>query len=138
MTDPGRRPRLPTPALTLRLFHAGWAVLQLTGLTYLWSSAARRRRGAVLPFAVGFLALQGGALILGRGDCPLGAVQRALGDEVPLFELILPPVAARAAVPVLTGVTIAALCAVALRPPVTGQPPAQNDSTKPPSSEVIP
>jgi hypothetical protein len=34
-------------------------------------------------------------------------VQRRLGDPVPMFELVLPPRAAKAAVPVLAGVAIA-------------------------------
>jgi hypothetical protein len=42
-------------------------------------------------------------------------LQRRLGDPVPMFELVLPPRAAKAAVPVLAGVALAG-CLLALRP----------------------
>lgn len=71
-----------------------------------------------MPYVVGFMLIQGGGLVIGRGDCPLGPFQRTLGDPVPLFELVLPRRAAKAAVPVLAMVTIAGLILVALRPPV--------------------
>jgi hypothetical protein len=124
--DTGRRrlrsrngPRAPLPrrAAAFRLVHAGWAVIQVISLTSLWVSAVRRRRGRGLPLAVGLLLAQGAGLVVGRGDCPLGPVQRSLGDPVPLFELVLPPRAAKAAIPVLALVTVASLAAVALRGP---------------------
>ena len=55
--------------------------------------------------------------MVGRGNCPFGPFQARLGDPVPLFELVLPPRAAKAAVPVLTVITLAGMVAVALRPP---------------------
>jgi len=57
------------------------------------------------------------ALVIGRGNCPFGPFQRSLGDPVPMFELILPPKAAKAAVPILTVVSLAGLSAVLLRRP---------------------
>jgi hypothetical protein len=113
--------RLGSAAIAFRAFHAIWAVLQLASLAYLWATAARRRRGRFLPIVVGFLLVEGAALVIGRGNCPLGPFQRTLGDPVPLFELVLPRRAAKAAVPVLAGVTIAALIAVAVRPPSSAQ-----------------
>jgi hypothetical protein len=47
----------------------------------------------------------------------MGARQREWGDPKPFFELILPPRAAKAAVPILAVITVAGLAAVALRPP---------------------
>jgi hypothetical protein len=42
-------------------------------------------------------------------------VQRRLGDPVPMFELVLPPRAAKKAVPALAAVALAG-CVLALRP----------------------
>jgi hypothetical protein len=66
---------------------------------------------------VSFLILEGGALIVGRGDCPMGRLQEDWGDPVPFFELILPPRAAKAAVPVLAVVSLAAIAGVIVRAP---------------------
>lgn len=100
-----------------RVAHTAWSIGQLACLGYLWACAARRRRDRPLAAAIAFLGTEGLAVILGRGDCPFGGLQRQWGDPVPLFELVLPPRAAKAAVPVLAAVSIAGLAAVALRPP---------------------
>ena len=47
----------------------------------------------------------------------MGPLQAQIGDPVPFFELVLPPRAAKAAVPILAGASIAGFLAVALRPP---------------------
>ncbi len=39
------------------------------------------------------------------------------GDPVPFFELVLPPRAAKAAIPVLAGVSVAGVVALVLRRP---------------------
>ena len=83
-----------------RLFHAAWSVAQLACLAYIWACAINRRRGPGLWASVAFLLVEGGALVIGRGDCPVGRVQEEWGDPVPFFELILPPRAAKAAVPI--------------------------------------
>ena len=41
-----------------------------------------------------------------------------MGDQVPFFELVLPPRAAKAAVPILAGASVAGFIAVALRRPI--------------------
>jgi hypothetical protein len=65
----------------------------------------------------GFLLIQGGALVVGRGNCPVGPLQAEWGDPVPFFELLLPPRAAKAAIPTLSIVAAAGLAAMALLPP---------------------
>jgi hypothetical protein len=102
-----------------RLLHATWSVAQLTALSYIWWCAIRRRRDAKLAAAVGFLAVEGGALVVGRGNCPVGPRQEAWGDPVPFFELILPPRAAKAAIPILAVVSVGGIAAVAFRPPTS-------------------
>jgi hypothetical protein len=109
--------QLPAPAKAFRIAHALWGVVSMAALSYIWTCAALRRRDSALAASVGWLLIEGGALVVGRGNCPAGPLQRELGDPKPLFELILPPRAAKAAIPILAGVTIAGLVAVAARPP---------------------
>jgi hypothetical protein len=97
--------------------HAIWSVAQLASLGVIWHRVATRRRDPALWASVSFLGLEGGALVLGRGNCPMGRLQETWGDPVPFFELILPPRAAKAAVPVLAVVSLTALAGVALRAP---------------------
>jgi hypothetical protein len=99
-----------------RVAHAAWSVVQLAGLGYIWSSAIRRRRSARLWAFVALLLGEGAALGVGRGSCPMGRLQERWGDPVPFFELVLPPRAAKAAVPALAIVSLAALAALVLRP----------------------
>jgi len=92
----------------------------MAALGYIWLSAIRRRRDRALTASVGLLGAEGVALVIGRGNCPFGPFQRRLGDPVPMFELLLPPRAARAAIPVLALVTLAGFVAFALRRPSKG------------------
>ena len=50
-------------------------------------------------------------------------MQAEWGDPVPFFELILPPRGAKAAVPILAVISVAALATLALRPPRTRRAP---------------
>jgi len=43
----------------------------------------KRRRDRLLWACVSFLSLEGVALVVGRGNCPFGPLQRRLGDPVP-------------------------------------------------------
>ena len=104
-------------ARAFRLLHTLWAIASTGSLAYVWACAAMRRRDRLLAGSIVFLGLEGAALVVGRGNCPFGPLQRRLGDPVPLFELVLPPRAAKAAIPVLAAVTVAGFAAVAVRPP---------------------
>jgi hypothetical protein len=117
--------RMPLGAIVLRIAHALVAVVELWALGTVWHSALRRRRGVPLRLAVALLLTQGVALAVGRGNCPLGPLQESCGDPVPLFELVLPPRAAKAAIPVLFLVAVGGLVAAALRSPqaLAGRPP---------------
>lgn len=108
----------PNPkAKAFRVAHTVWATVSMAGLGYIWLSAARRRRDRWLAASMAFLSLEGMALVVGRGNCPFGPMQSRLGDPVPLFELVLPPRAAKAAIPLLVVVTAAGLLAVGIRGP---------------------
>jgi hypothetical protein len=104
-------------ARTWRVVHAAWSVAQLGCLGYIWGSALTGRRSPRLWAGVAFLCVEGGALVVGGGDCPVGPLQAEWGDPVPFFELILPPHAAKAAVPVLAAVSLTGIAAVVLRRP---------------------
>src|SRR3954464_12960390 len=104
-----------TSARLFRIAHGVWGAFNLAGLGYLaWSAATRRRDKLAFAFA-GLLAAEGAALVVGGGDCPLGPFQASLGDPVPMFEWVLPPRAAKAAIPFLTLIAVAVLGAFAVR-----------------------
>jgi hypothetical protein len=109
-------------ARAFRVAHTAWSVAGLASLGYIWTCAARRRRNRRLWAGVAFLLGEGAALIVGRGNCPFGPMQAKMGDPVPLFELVLPPRAAKAAIPILTLATLAGLVALVARRPATRDP----------------
>ena len=102
-------------ARMFRIAHGVWGAINLAGLAYIIWLAARRRRDRAAYVSAGVLAAEGVALIIGRGDCPFGDFQARLGDPVPMFEWVLPPRAAKAAIPVLTIVALIGLGSFALR-----------------------
>ena len=99
------------------MVHASWSVAQLAGLGYMWACALAGRRNRRLWASVAFLLVEGAALAVGRGDCPVGPRQAEWGDPVPFFELVLPPRAAKAAIPVLAAASFMAVAALVLRRP---------------------
>jgi hypothetical protein len=111
---------LPASAKAFRAAHALVGVIELSCLGYVWACALARRRDRLLGAAMVILSLQGVGMVIGRGNCPLGPLQRRLGDPTPLFELVLPPRAAKVVFPVLLAVALGGVLGVALRPP--GQP----------------
>jgi hypothetical protein len=108
---------LGTAARAFRFAHALFAVLQLASLGYLWLCAMTGRRDRGLNAGVGALLVEGAALVVGRGDCPMGPFQRQLGDPMPMFEWVLAPRAAKAAIPMLTALSVAGLLALVARGP---------------------
>lgn len=107
-------------ARALRVFHTAWAVVSMACLGYIWFCALTGRRSRRLWGSVAFLSIEGAGLIVGGGDCPMGPLQAEVGDPVPLFELVLPPRAAKAAVPVLAAITIGGIALVVMRRPRRG------------------
>jgi len=111
-----RFPELSSRAKALRTGHVAIAVVGLSSLAYVWFCALTGRRDRALGAALAALSVQGVALVIGRGNCPLGPLQRQLGDPAPLFELVLPPRAAKVAIPALIAVTLGGVAILALRP----------------------
>ena len=118
MTRPVSCATLGRPAKAYRAFHSAWSVAGLASLGYIWACAVTRRRDRCLWASMAFLSLEGTGLLVGGGDCPMGPLQARLGDSAPFFELVLPPRAAKAAVPILAAVSIGGFVAVALRRPI--------------------
>lgn len=110
-SDLGRGARL------FRIAHGVWGALNLAGLAWIWRSVVVRRRDRVAYASAALLGAEGVALVIGRGNCPFGPFQSRLGDPVPMFEWLLPPRAAKAAIPVLAAISVAALAGLVLRPP---------------------
>jgi hypothetical protein len=108
---------LGTGARLFRVAHGVFGAVNLFGLAWIWLAAATRRRDRLVYGSIALLGAEGVALVIGRGDCPLGPFQAKLGDPVPMFEWVLPPRAAKAAIPVLAAVTLAAFGALLARPP---------------------
>jgi hypothetical protein len=115
---PERRPAwadLPPGARLFRAAHVAWGVVSLAALADVWQAAIRGAPGRRPWVGAAWLLLEGGALVLGRGDCPAGPLQRRLGDPVPMFELVLPPRAAKVAIPLLTVVAVAGIGLLGMR-----------------------
>ena len=102
-------------ARLFRIAHGVWGALNLAGLGYLAWSAATRRRDKIALASAAVLCAEGVALVVGRGDCPFGPFQTSLGDPVPMFEWVLPPRAAKAAIPFLTVIAVGVLGAFGVR-----------------------
>ena len=105
-----------TPAVVIwRSIHALIAIGLLSSIGYVWWCALTGRRGRWLRLAIAALTGEGALVVANRGECPLGPLGDRIGDQVPLFELVLPPRAARLVVPVLGGVTALGVGVVASR-----------------------
>jgi hypothetical protein len=108
---------LSPSARLFRIAHGTWGAFNLIGLALVWRAGITRQRDRRVYASSGLLLAEGAALVVGRGDCPFGPFQQGLGDPVPMFEWFLPPRAAKAAIPVLTIVTVCGLIVMWLRPP---------------------
>lgn len=117
-----RRTKQPlTPAIIAwRTGHAVIALGFLASIAYVWWCAITGRRDARLRLAVGALIAEGTIVVANHGDCPLGPLGDRIGDAVPLFELVVPPRAAKLAVPALGTITLLGLILLKARPPAPG------------------
>ena len=100
-----------------RVVHATWSVAQLWCLGDIWASAPRRRRSRRLWAGVAFLCVREGRSSSATESARSGKCRPSGVIRVPFFELVLPPRAAKAAVPVLAVVSVAGIVALALRRP---------------------
>jgi hypothetical protein len=98
-----------------RSAHGVIAVGFLAAIGYVWWCAVTGRRGPLLRAALGALATEGVLVVANGGDCPLGPLGDRIGDEVPLFQLLLSPRAAKRAVPTLGAVAVGGVALLAAR-----------------------
>src|SRR3712207_2913571 len=113
--NPSPAKKLSRAALAFRTAHAAIALEMLLAIAYVWWCALSGRRGRLLHVAAASLIGEGVLVSANGGDCPLGGLQRRLGDPVPLFELVLSPRAAKRAVPTLGAITAAGLAVLVVR-----------------------
>jgi hypothetical protein len=84
-------------------------------IALVYIGAWRGEAGRWTLAAVAALAAEGLLVALGGGNCPLGPLLQRIGDDKPLFELVLPTRAAALAVPVLGVVSAAGIVLLAAR-----------------------
>jgi len=106
---------LKPAVIVWRLVHALIAIGFLSSIGYVWWCALTAQRGRWLWPATAALAGEGVLVAANGGECPLGPLGDRVGDQVPLFELVLSPRAARLAVPALGGVAALGFGVMALR-----------------------
>jgi hypothetical protein len=107
--------RLSAVVIVSRVTHGLVSFVFLFCIAVVYAGAWRGTAGTLTLAAVGALLLEGLLVLLSRGNCPLGPLFRRLGDETPFFELLLPPHAAKLAVPGLAAVTALGVILLALR-----------------------
>lgn len=108
---------MPLAARAFRLAHTAITILFLAAIAHVWRCALTGRRDRALAVAVTALTAEAALVTANHGDCPLGPLGARLGDQTPLFELVLSPRAAKRAVPVLGTVAAAGIALVAFRAP---------------------
>jgi hypothetical protein len=87
--------------LVARVAHGLISLAFLCCIAVLYIDAWRASVDVVTIVALAALGVEGVLVLASRGSCPLEPLFRELGDETPLFELLLPPRAAELAVPAL-------------------------------------
>ena len=101
--------------LLIKVLHGLLSAFFIACITYVYYAGITRSTSPFVFIAVAALLLEGTIVLLNRGDCPLGAVHRRLGDEKRFFELFLPGRAAAVAVPFFAAVTAVGLLILLIR-----------------------
>jgi hypothetical protein len=89
-----------------RAAHGLISLVFLSCIAVIYLAVWRGRAEAVTLAALAALCVEGALVLVSGGNCPLGPILRRLGDETPFFELLLPPRAAKMAVPILAAVSV--------------------------------
>ena len=104
-----------TIVVVTRVGHGLVSALFLSCIAAIYLAAWEGSAGVLTFLALGALSVEAVLVLLSGGNCPLGPALRRLGDDTPFFELFLSPRAAKAAVPVLTAVTVLGALLLAVR-----------------------
>lgn len=87
--------------LLIRTVHGLLSAFFLACIGYVYYAAIADTKSPLVFAAAAALVLEGAIVVLNRGNCPLGAMHTRYGDDKAFFELLLPPRAAKLAVPIL-------------------------------------
>ena len=98
-----------------RAAHGLISLVFLSCIAVIYLGAWRGKAETVTLAALAALCVEGALVLLSAGNCPLGPILRRLGDETPFFELLLPPRAAKLAVPMLAAVSVLGALLLAAR-----------------------
>jgi hypothetical protein len=74
----------------IRFIHALIALLMFAAIGVVYYSAVSQEYDLLLSLALVVLFIEGVAITLNKGDCPLSYLQRKYGDDKTFFELFLP------------------------------------------------
>jgi len=99
----------------LRVVHFLIVVYLFAGIFYIYYSAFTQTSSIWLVILVVSLFIEGLVIYLNRGNCPLGYIQRKVGDDTPFFELILPKKYAKKAVRVCAVITLIGIIILDIR-----------------------
>ena len=76
--------------LVIRIVHAGFALLFIACIIFIYYCAITRLASPWLYPATIILLIEGIAVGLNKGDCPLGPIHLRYGDDKGFFGLFLP------------------------------------------------
>lgn len=100
----------------LRFIHGLFALYFIACLIYLYFAIIISRIDSLVAIAILSLGIEGVIVfILNKGDCPLIHIQRKINDNTPFFELFLPPVYAKKAIPFFSSLTWLAVALLLIR-----------------------
>ena len=88
-------PANPSTIVLLRVLHGFIALIMIGAVAVVYRSAASQTYDAWLWLATGAQLIEGIAVTLNKGDCPLTYLSRRHGDRKAFFELFLPKRAAK-------------------------------------------
>jgi hypothetical protein len=80
----------PLKMWVIRLIHTLIALIMFAAMAMVYFSAISQTYNLLLYLALGALFIEGAAITLNKGDCPLSYLQRKYGDDKAFFELFLP------------------------------------------------
>ena len=99
----------------LRMFHGLIVMYLVASIIYIYYCAVTVQISIPLVIAIASLLIEGALVIINDGHCPLAFIQRRFGDNIPFFDLILPPKYAKKAVPFFALLTLAGVILLFIR-----------------------
>lgn len=102
--------------LLLRAIHTTFAVYFIACIFYIYYAMFTLQINVLLGVSIVSLVIEGMLVfVLNHGHCPLAPLQMKLKDPVPFFNLFLPELLAKKAVPFFTGLTFLGLLLLLIR-----------------------